>query len=182
MKGILKNWHRYLLWLTVSFFFWAWIFTLITNAPAAKKLVLYADLPAMDREALSAQLEKDMPDSIRFVEARVFMDEMFSPSNISSGDIFILSGTKAEEYAGSFAPIDESDFPGLPIYRVGGLPCGICVYDEAAGIHIGNEYLTYMPGECYYMFLNMESKHLGEKNGSSDSAALQAVRSFLALS
>ena len=35
MKGILKNWHRYLLWATVSVFLWAWIFTLITDAPAA---------------------------------------------------------------------------------------------------------------------------------------------------
>ena len=72
MKSILKNWHRYLLWLVVSFFFWAWIFTLITDAPAQKKLVLYADCPAMEREALDAVLEKAMPEGIRFVEARIF--------------------------------------------------------------------------------------------------------------
>ena len=181
MKGILKNWHRYLLWLTVSFFFWAWIFVLITDAPAAKKLVLYADLPAMERDALSSELEKNMPEGIRFVEARVFMDEMFSPSNISSGDLFILSGSKAQDYADTFASVGEIGFPGLPLCEIGGRTCGVCVYDEETGIHIGTEYLAYIPGDKYYLFFNVESKHLGELNGSPDDAAIQAARAFLAL-
>ena len=84
MKGIFKNLHRYVLWLVVSFFLWAWIFTLITNAPAGKKVVLYAGLPAMEREALAAALEADMPEHIRYVETWVFSDEMFSPANIEN--------------------------------------------------------------------------------------------------
>ena len=54
MKGIFKNLHRYLLWTVISVVFWAWIISLITNAPAGKKVILYADLDAMDRDRLSA--------------------------------------------------------------------------------------------------------------------------------
>ena len=177
MKGILKNWHRYLLWLTVSFFFWAWIFTLITDAPAAKKLVLYADCPAMERQALDDALEADMPDSVRFVEARVFSDEMFQPSNLARGDLFIIAESDMEQYLNtfSFTSLDPTAFPGLPVYAFEGQTIGVCVYDEGADLHSGSDYLAYLPGETYYLFFNAESAHL------SDGAARQAARTFLAL-
>ena len=70
VRGIFRNLHRYTLWLIVSIVLWAWIFTLITDAPAQNKLLLYAEVPAMDRAGLAAVLEEDMPDTIRFVEAR----------------------------------------------------------------------------------------------------------------
>ena len=181
MKSILKNWHRYLLWLVVSFFFWAWIFTLITDAPAQKKLVLYADCPAMEREALDAELEKAMPEGIRFVEARVFSDEMFSPTNLTSGDLFILSSQQIDRYLPNCLPLDEAAFPGQPFYEAEGAAYGVCVYDEEAGIRIGTKYLAYLPGETYYLFFNANSRHLGAWNGSRDDAALRAAQTFLTL-
>ena len=114
MKGILKNLHRYVLWALISLVFWAWIISRITDAPAARKVTLYADLPALDRQALSEALEKDLPAGIRFVEAWAFTDEMFSPGNVTMGDLFIVSEEQAETYLVSFAPIDESAFPAGP--------------------------------------------------------------------
>ena len=181
MKGILRNLHRYTLWLIVSVVLWAWIFTLITDAPAQKKLLLYAELPAMDREALSAALEQDMPENIRFVEARPFMDEMFSPANVAAGDVFIVSEAQIESYLDTFAVLDEGAFPGQTFWRVDGLARGVCVYDETAGIAAGSNYLTYVPGARYYLFFNAHSKHLGAWNGSEDDAAVRAARAFLAL-
>ena len=181
MKGILKNWHRYLLWLTVSFFFWAWIFTLITDAPAAKKLVLYADCPAMERQALDDALEADMPDSVRFVEARVFSDEMFQPSNLAAGDVYILSGQQIERYLPSCIPLPESAFPGRRLYEAEGKAYGVCVYDEGQGVAIGTKYVAYIPGETYYLFFNASSLHLGSWNSSPDDAAILAARAFLVL-
>ena len=181
VKGILRNLHRYTLWLIVSVVLWAWIFTLITDAPAQKKLLLYAELPAMDREALSAALEQDMPENIRFVEARPFMDEMFSPANVAAGDVFIVSEAQAESYKDAFSPLDRSAFPGQTFYEIDGGACGVCVYDEAAGIRIGTRYVTYGPGERYFLFFNAKSKHLGAWNGSGDDAALRAAETFLAL-
>ena len=182
MKGILKNWHRYLLWLVVSFFFWAWIFTLITDAPAAKKLVLYADCPAMEREALDAQLEKDMPEGIRFVEARIFSDEMFQPTNLTAGDVFILSSQQIERYLSLCTPLDPAAFPDAALYEAEGRPYGVCVYDEARGVAVGTKYVAYIPGETYYLFFNAGSPHLGPWNEASrDDAAITAARGFLAL-
>ena len=181
MKGILKNWHRYLLWLVVSFFLWAWIFTMITDAPAAKKLVLYADCPAMEREALDAELEKGMPDHIRFVEARIFSDEMFQPSNLTSGDVFILSSQQIDRYLPGCISLPEAVFPGLPLFETEGKPYGVCVCDETKGIAVGTRYVAYLPGETYYLFFNAASRHLGDWNGSPDDAAIIAAREFLAL-
>lgn len=181
MKGILKNWHRYLLWLVVSFFFWAWIFTFITDAPAAKKLVLYADCPAMEREALDAALEGDMPEGIRFVEARIFSDEMFQPSNLTSGDLFILSSQQIDRYLPNCIPLGEAIFPDRPLYTAEGVAYGVSVYDEARGVAAGMKYVAYIPGETYYLFFNANSPHLGAWNGSADDAAIAAARAFLAL-
>lgn len=183
MKGILKNWHRYILWATVSFFLWAWIFTLVTDAPAGKKLVLYADSPAMERQALSAALEQDMPDNIRFVEARIFTDEMFQPSNLAGGDVLIIPAANIEQYwdTFTFSAIDPEAFPGAILYEAEGMAYAVCVYDEARGIHSGSQYLAYLPGETYYLFFNAASKHLGPWNGSADDAAIGAARAFLAL-
>ena len=181
MKGILKNLHRYVLWLVVSVFFWAWIYTLITDAPAAKKLLLYADCPAMEREALDEALEADMPENIRFVEARVFTDEMFQPANLATGDLFILSTAQIDRYLPSCAPLDRSAFPGLDLYEADGAAYGVCVYDEALGVAVGTRYVAYIPGERYYLFFNAASRHLGAWNGSSDDAALRAAKTFLTL-
>ncbi len=181
MKGILKNLHRYVVWALVSVVFWAWIFTRITDAPASRKVLLYADLPDLDRPALSAALEADMPDSIRFVEARAFMDEYFSSANVTKGDVYIVPEANAELYLPSFTPIDPASFPDLPRYESGGKIYGLCVYDEAAGIRIGARYLLYETGQRYYLFFNAASLHLGALNASEDDAAIRAANTFLTL-
>lgn len=181
MKGILKNLHRYVLWAIVSVVFWAWIISRVTDAPASRKLVFYADLPALDRQALSQALEQDLPSSIRFVEAHAFTDEMFSPGNVSLGDLFIVSGQQAETYLVSFSPIPGDAFPGETFYAAEGRLYGVCVFDQAAGIRVGTRYCAYEPGEVYYLFFSEKSLHLGDWNGSADDAALQAARTFLTL-
>ena len=181
MKGILRNWHRYLLWLVISVVFWGWIFTRLTDAPAGQKVILYADLPELDREALSAVLETDMPGNIRFVETRVFMDEYFSSANVARGDVYIVPEINAELYLPSFTPIDPGPFPSLVPYESGGKTYGLCVYDEAAGIRIGTRYVQYEPGARYYLFFNADSLHLGDWNGSADDAAIRAARVFFSL-
>ncbi len=181
MRDALKNWHRYVLWAMVSLFFWAWIFTWITDAPPGRKVVFYADCPAMEREALSEALEEDVPEGIRFVEARIFSDEMFSPANLSGGDLFIVSSAQTEKYRALCTPIPEDAFAGQPLYAWEGQVYGVCVYDEALGVAVGTRYVAYIPGEKYYLFFNAESKHLGPLNGSADDAAFLAARRFLAL-
>ena len=181
MKGILKNWHRYLLWLVISVVFWSWIFTRIMDAPASQKVLFYADLPDLDRKALSAVLETDKPETVRFVEARAFMDEYFTSGDVAKGDVYVVPEANIETYLPSFTPLDSAAFPDLPRYEVDGKVYGLCVYDEEAGIRIGSRYLLYETGARYYLFFNANSLHLGEGNGSVDDGAIRAARIFLTL-
>lgn len=181
MRGLLRNLHRYVLWALISVVFWAWVFTRILDAPAGKKLVVYADMPDLDRAALSSALEKDMPEGIRFVDAMAFMDEMFTTGNVTHGDLFVVPASHAELFLSDFSPIDPAAFPDLPLYTFDGKAYGVCVYDEAAAIYIGTRYVGYLPGETYYLFFNAASPHLGQWNDSPDDAALRAARTFLTL-
>jgi hypothetical protein len=181
MKGILKNLHRYLLWAILSVVFWAWVISLITNAPAGKKLVLYADLDAMDREALSAALEQDMPKNIQYVEPLLFVDTMFEPAGVTKGDLFIVTEGQAEGVLQDLSPIDRTAFPGQSFYESDGKAYGILLYDEGQGVRIAAKYLAYEPGQTYYLFFNAKSGHIAPWNDAADDAALRAARTLLTL-
>ena len=181
LKGILRNLHRYALWLILSIVFWGWIFTRINDAPAAGKLILYADLDAMDRDALAAALEADMPETIRFVEPQLFVDAMFEPASVAKGDLFIVSESQAEGVLQDLAVIDKSAFPGRTFYESGGRAYGILVCDEAAGVRVGARYLAYEPGQKYYLFFNAKSGHIAPWNDAGDDAAIRAANTFLTL-
>lgn len=181
MKGILRNWHRYLLWATVSFVFWAWVVNLITDAPAKNKVILYADVPALDRDALSLALEEDLPENIRFVEARLFTEEIFSPTSVAKGDLFLVSAAVAESYLPGLRVMERSAFPEPPGEMTGDVIYGIVVHDQNAGIHTAASRVLYDPEEVYYLCFNPDSVHLGAWNGSADDAALRVAETFFAL-
>ena len=181
MKGIFRNLHRYLLWAILSVVFWAWIVSLITNAPAGKKVVLYVDLDAMDREALSAALEQDMPNNIKYVEPLLFVDTMFEPAGVTKGDLFIVSESQAEGVLQDLSSIDETAFPGQRFYVRDGKAYGVLLYDEAADVRIAARYLAYEPGQTYYLFFNAKSGHIAPWNDAADDAALRAAQTLLTL-
>ena len=181
MKGVFRNLHRYLLWAILSVVFWAWIVSLITNAPAGKKVVLYVDLDAMDREGLSAALEQDLPQNIRYVEPLLFVDTMFEPAGVSKGDLFIVAEGQVEGVLRDLSPIDRAAFPGRRFYESQGKAYGVLLYDEAAGVRIAARYLAYEPGETYYLFFNAKSGHIAPWNDAGDDAALRVARTLLTL-
>jgi hypothetical protein len=177
IKGILRNWYRYILCALLSAIFWAWIFTLLFSAPAKKKVVLYADQPHLERNALSMALEEDLPDGIRIVDTASFDDKMFNQVEVLDGDLFLISASKAEEYLASFAPIDRADFPDASFYEAGGEAYGVLVYDEETGLNVGGQYIFYTPHECCWLFFNKDSIHIG----AHDDAAITVARHFLEL-
>ena len=120
IKRILRNWYRYVLWTLLSAVFWAWIFTLLFSAPVKQKVVLYADLPYLDRNALSIELERDKPEGIRIVDTATFDDKMFNQIEVLDGDLYLIPDSEAEEYLASFAPIDRADFPDATFFESDG--------------------------------------------------------------
>lgn len=181
IKRILGNWHRYVLWTLLSGIFWAWILLLATDAPASKKVQLFAELPAMQSEPLELALEREKPDGIRFVQAAPFDYAMFNADEVLHGDLYVIPEWKAETYLPSFAEIDPSLFPGQTFYESEGKPYGIVVHDPASGLSIGNAYLTYFTDERCILFFNRDSQHLGAWNNSPDDAAIAVARNFLSL-
>lgn len=177
IKRILRNWYRYVLWALLSAVFWAWIFTLLFSAPAKRKVVLYADLPYLERNALSIELEREKPAGIRIVDTAVFDDMMFNQTEVLAGDLFLIPESKTEEYLASFAPIDRADFPGETFYESDGEAYGILVYDEASGLAVGGDYVFYIPHERCWLFFNKDSMHIGTR----DDAAITVARHFLTL-
>ena len=177
IKRILGNWYRYILWALLSAVFWAWIFTLLFSAPAKKKVVLYADLPALDRNALSMALEEDLPEGIRIVDTAVFDDMMFNQTEVLTGDLYLIPDSRVEEYLASFTPIDPADFPDAAFFESDGEPYGILVYDEEKGLRIAGDLICYVPGERCWLFFNKDSQHIGQ----NDDAAIVIAQHFLNL-
>lgn len=177
IKRILKNWYRYILWALLSAIFWTWIFTLLFTAPPKKKVVLYADLPAIDGNSLSIALEENLPEGIRMVEVSVFDDLIFNASSVLSGDLYLIPESRAETYLPSFTEIDRAAFPGETFYESDGKAYGILVYDEASNLRIGGKRVFYLQGERCYLFFNAKSIHIGDP----DDAAFAVAGQFLTL-
>jgi hypothetical protein len=181
LKSIFRNWYRYVLWALLSVIFWSWIVMLKTDAQPNEKVVLYADLPALDGEGLELRLEETMPDGIRFVKAHAFLYSLFNDTDVLKGDLYLVSDRYVEDFIGSFVPIDTSLFPNATFYEKDGVAYGVCVYDEAAGLYAAEPYVTYLAGERCWLFFNEASGHLGAWNDSPDDAAIAVARDFLNL-
>ena len=138
LKRILHDWHRYVLWALLSVLIWAWIFSLVTKAPASKKVQLFAELPAMRSEALEIALEREKPDGIAYVQAAQFDYAMIDQTEVLQGDLYLIPESKAEAYLASFAPIDRRLFPGASFYESQGKA-------EIVSKHIGlNKAIKYI--------------------------------------
>lgn len=179
-KSILRNLHRYILWALLSAILWSWIFTLLFSAPANKKVVLYADLPYVERNELSIALEQDLPEGIRVVDTAAFDDMMFNQTEVLSGDLYLIPESHVEKYLASFATIDRAAFPNAEFYEADGAAYGVLVHD-GAGRSVGSAYVFYIPDERCWLFFNKDSKHIGAWNGSDDDAAVAIARQFLTL-
>ena len=181
IKSLLRNLHRYVFWALISVMLWAWIFTLLLSAPEKNKITIYADVPEVDGNALSIELEKDLPKGIRLVDAKTFNSLLFQQYAVLKGDLYLVPESDAETYLPSFLPIDRAAFPGAAFYESDGEAYGIVLYDEQAGLITGGRYVTYKEGERCFLFFNKDSKHLGAWNGSADDAAIVIAQNFLKL-
>ncbi len=180
-KSILRNWYRYIFWALISVIVWAWVFTLLFSAPVKKKVVLYADLPAIDDKALTILLEEDLPEGIKRVPTNCFEDLMFDQTAVLRGDLYLIPESHVETYLASFAPIDRAAFPGMSFYESEGEAYGVLVNDEATGLKIASRYVYYLPGERCWLFFNRDSVHLGTGDHAADDAAITIAQHFLQL-
>ena len=169
LKAIWSKLHVYVLWLIVSTIFWGWIFTLVTNAPAEKKVTLFIDAPACRDTALDEELEKTMPVGLRQVRAHLFSYVMFGESELINADLYVVPASEAEEYIDSFRPLSGALAAREGVLVLGGAPRGLPVEGAAS------DWVDYAPEETYYLFFGVNSVHI------EDGAALAVAEDFLAL-
>lgn len=176
LKNIVSQLHVYIVWLILSAVLWGFVFNLLTDAPAEKKLVLFAEVGGCRDRELSAELEKHRPEGIRLVQAHSFSYAMFDQSGLLNADLYIVHYGSVEEYRDSFRALDPAKVSteSLTVLEQDGRPCGILVWDGKQGA--AAEFLDYGEGE-YYLFLGANSLHAGEK----DDAAYALIGELLRL-
>lgn len=174
--------HRYVLWLLVSAVFWGWIFTLITDTVAAKKVVLYAETPAIADRELAIELEKNLPEGIRMVQVHPFTYALFNTGELMESDIYIMPEEELAGSLGSLCPIPQEE-AGEHAYLSDGTAYGWLIYDAETQTGFANQYLTYHserePDQNFYICFGKSSRHLGSWNDSADDAAVVLAKRIL---
>lgn len=164
-----------ILWLMLSIFLWSFVFNFLTDAPREEKLVIFIDAPVKEETHLAAALEEKMPEGIRMVQVRPFSYAMMGSDDIENADLYIISQSAAEEYAGWFPPLPDEMQQG-EVLMMEGIPAGVKIYDAASQSGPAMEYIQYaVPGkeeEDYYLFAGKNSLHLDENDKAVDNAAV----------
>ncbi len=173
LKNFFSQWYKYLLWVLVSLFFWGWIFTLLTDAPAAKKLVLCVDVSELRDEALADALSEDKPEGIKLIAVHSFDYYIFDTDELRTAALFVVGESAADKYFESFRPLEETGFPteGRAVWEREGVAYGLLIYDAASGEGAAKDYIGY-PEENCYLFFGAESVH---KEGGTAEALAKAL-------
>lgn len=157
LKNIFSHLHYFVLWAVLSAMLWMWIFTLVTDTTADKKITLYCHVPQVKSTELAVRLEENLPDGLKMIKVHSFDYVMFEIEPINGGDIYIIPQSETEEFA--------DDLSGE----------GVKLYDAETGTGIGLEYITY-GNEDYYLFFGANSVHLEDGKAAAVAQALLAMK------
>ncbi|MBO6039845.1 MAG: hypothetical protein J6P58_01415 [Oscillospiraceae bacterium] len=176
LKNIVSQLHVYIVWLILSVVLWGFVFNILTDAPAEKKLVLFAQTESIRDRELAVRLEEGKPEGIRLVQVHSFDYVMFDESGLLNADFFIVPVGSVEDYRDAFLPLETEKLPtDTPaLLELDGRPCGICVWDGERGCAAA--YIGYGDG-AYYLFLGANSLHAGQQ----DDAAYGVIAELLQL-
>ena len=182
LKNIFSQWYKYLLWALISVIFWGWIFTLVTDAPAAKKLVLCVDARELRDQALADALSENRPEGIRQIAVHSFDYYIFDTEELRTADLYIVGESRAEKYMESFLPLAETGMAaeGRTLWTHDGTAYGLLVYDASSGEGAADGYIGYVqPGaepENYYLFFGAETVHREDGKPAELAELLLSVR------
>ncbi len=180
--------RQYLLLGMLTAFFWAWIFTLLTDTSPSKKVVLFAEVSACRDTALSEELEAALPDGVRMVQAHPFSYAMFNDEELNAADLYVIPESSFPKYRESLLPIPDAFTKvraDLVYLNADGKAWGILA--RAAGTPgAASSFLTYAspdaPEEDFYLFFSRTSLHARSIGCGADDAAAAVADLFLTLS
>ena len=175
LKRILAQLPLYLVYILLSSILVAWVFGIASDTSREKKIVLYADAPAMRQTELSLKLEEELPEGITMIRAHPFRYALFDSGKIGQADIVIIPESRIDELREGLLEIPGDD-PAARFYK--GRE-GIKVYDAASGAGILTDYVVYGEEDCY-LFFGALSLHVGSER-SVDGAAFEVADRLLSM-
>lgn len=102
IRNIITRSYLYLLWLIVSIMLWGQVYSVITDTTPDKKISVYIESPSVMSTEMSAELEKNLPEGMKFVKVRPFTYAMFYDETLFNADIYIVPDSEADELSDSF--------------------------------------------------------------------------------
>lgn len=156
MRKLLRVLRRGLACLCVSAVLWAWIFTLVTDASPAQKIVLFANLKEGRWHELAAALEKDAPEGIRFVQAHPFSYALMNSDSLRQADLYVMTPAQALEFADWIDPEKR-----MLLYSAG----------TASGAAVSFLDYAERPGEDWYLYFGVSGLHAGGLDHAAESVA-----------
>lgn len=180
IRTIVSKLYLYVLWAFLAVLLLGSVFLRLTDTDAAHKVVLFADVPAINDRELAWALEQKAPAGIRMVQVHPFSYAMFDAENLLSADLYIIPESHVEDYAGSFRSLEGAGFDPEGGYLREGKLWGLRVWDHQSGQGVAAEYIQY-PNEDYWLFINGGSRHIRSLTGEGDDAALAVARELLKL-
>ena len=180
IRRILSRLYLYILWFFFAFLAVGLLFSRLGNTDAARKVTLYADVPAMRDAELAAYLERELPEGIRMIKVHPFSYAMFESDDLLGADLYIIPASHVEDYADSFRALPEGLFEAAGGCVRGGELWGVRVWDAARGEGIAADFIDYPDEDCW-LFFNAASRHLRSISGEGDDAAVGIARRLLAM-
>lgn len=157
VKTLLGNLHRYLLCALVSALLIAWVYTLVTDAPARKKMVVYIDAPAVAEREMEEALSYDLPSGIRLVRVHSFEYDLIGGGLPREADIYIMPREDMEAYYSLLLPLEDA-------------PDGAFAKDGVAygiPVNCAGRYVSYDENREYFLCYRKASPHAGNADGAA---------------
>ena len=182
LSRILSQISLYLSFIVLSTMLWSWLFSVRTDAPRDKKIVIYVDCEQSEETALAARLEEALPDGIRKVEVRLFSYAFFDADAIQQADLYIVSASAAEGYKDSFVPLPDAPDGGA--FLIGGVPYGLLVHEKGTDGGAEADLITYRDpdgnDDDFYLFFGSASLHVEGNEKAVDNASAELAARLLA--
>ncbi len=194
VRRVLVLLHRALICLLAGAFLWGWIFTFLTDAKPENKIVIYADLREGSWKELAVALEREAPESIRFVQVRPFSYALMNSNGLRNADLYVMTAPAMAEYGDWLGPVPEAlaerypdqiirirrEGTGENVDRTEDPLSGIRIFQAETGKGAAKAYLPCFaerPDEDWYLCFGRESLH----TGITDDAALILAEAILRL-
>ena len=168
LGNMLRQFHMYVIWILLSGVIVSFLFNLVTDTTQAKKVSIYADVPAVREAELETVLNEDLPEGIKMTKVHTFSYHTFGMGALGADDIYIVSAENIEQYIDGFAPVSEFLAPQdiFQYYVHDGKPYGVLVKGSIWASGIAESYIDYEEGGEYYLFFGKDCVHPG-KDGAA---------------